>query len=312
MARSWTCHWQFSTWRPDINSEGTRVRSSGSNSFRKRGVSPGDTVYVVSLKGGQLYLGGRYTVERVVSRMDALRLLGRADENLYEADEWAIDLQETGTLLDLRRRLSPEVTRRLRFESKAGPKEPCFVTATELDNQATRGVREVTAESAALLDKVIAATDGRPESAGVVTVTEQMLVEALPATPTIDHAEVVERLGWGPGYSLELLEGATFRVNARVRSQKARELCVEIYGSKCFVCGFDFGRVYGPVVEGFIHVHHLRPLSESSGESAVDPAANLRPVCPNCHAVLHARTPPYSVVEVQALLARWLASDPAR
>ena len=314
MARSWTCHWRFSTWRPDINSEGMRVRSSGSNSFRKRGVSPGDKVYVVSLKGGQLYLGGRYTVERIVSRMDALRLFDRDEDSLYDADEWAIDLQQTGTLLDLHRRLAPEMTKQLRFVSPSGPKEPCFISATELDNQATRGVRELTAESAALLDRVIAVTDGLPKSVEVVVVTEDMLVEVQTTTSTIDYADVVEQLGRGPGYSLELLEGATFRVtlNGRVRSQKARELCVALYGSTCFVCEFDFGRVYGPAVEGFTHVHHLRPLSETSGESAVDPATDLRPVCPNCHAVLHARTPPYSITEVQALMVKQQALNPAR
>ena len=314
MARSWTCHWRHSTWRPDVNAEGEPVRCAGGNNFRKRGVSVGDSVYVVSLAGGQLYLGGRMTVRAVVSRAEAARLTSRNEGELYEADEWIVDPQQTGTLLDLHRRLAPEVTMRLRFVSPDGPKAPCFVSATDLDNQATRGVRELTAESAGLLDRVIDVTDGRLKSAEVVTVTDQMLVEGPTATLAIDYADVVEQLGRGPGHSLEFLEGATFRVtvNARVRSQKARELCVELYGSKCFVCEFDFGKVYGPAVEGFTHVHHLRPLSETSGESAVDPVTDLRPVCPNCHAVLHARTPPYSVTEVQAFLMEQQALNAAR
>jgi 5-methylcytosine-specific restriction enzyme A len=28
----------------------------------------------------------------------------------------------------------------------------------------------------------------------------------------------------------------------------------------------------------------------------------LRPVCPNCHAVLHLRTPPFSIDEARAML----------
>lgn len=62
MTRFWTCHWQFRYWRPDINREGQPVCSSGSNSFVRRGVSVGDVVYVISLSGGQLYLGGRMMV----------------------------------------------------------------------------------------------------------------------------------------------------------------------------------------------------------------------------------------------------------
>jgi predicted HNH restriction endonuclease len=60
--------------------------------------------------------------------------------------------------------------------------------------------------------------------------------------------------------------------------------------------------VYGPEVEGFIHVHHLRALSDLAREYVVDPVADLRPVCPNCHAVLHSRRPAYSIEEVRGLL----------
>src|SRR5207249_2614875 len=107
--------------------------------FKKRRVSVGDSIYVVSLSAGQLYLGGRMTVKQIVSRKEAIRLL--QTDNLYDAEEWVIDPEQTGTLLDLCRRLAPALTKRLRFESKSGPKEPSFVSETELDNQATRGIR---------------------------------------------------------------------------------------------------------------------------------------------------------------------------
>jgi len=53
------------------------------------------------------------------------------------------------------------------------------------------------------------------------------------------------------------------------------------------MCGFNFLAVFGPETEGFIHVHHLTALSEIGHDYAVDPIADLRPVCPNCHAVIH-------------------------
>ena len=49
---------------------------------------------------------------------------------------------------------------------------------------------------------------------------------------------------------------------------------------------------------GFTHVHHLSPLSIVGADNQVDPIDDLRPVCPNCHAVLHRREPPYSLDEV--------------
>jgi|ERR1700734_3962751 len=56
-------------------------------------------------------------------------------------------------------------------------------------------------------------------------------------------------------------------------------------------------------VLGFIHVHHLRQLSDIRKEYLVDPIKDLRPVCPNCHAVLHLRNPAYSIEDVLAFLA---------
>lgn len=105
--------------------------------------------------------------------------------------------------------------------------------------------------------------------------------------------------------TIRLMEGtrSTIQVNAYERNPWARRLCLAAHGTTCCVCAFDFGAVYGPAAEGFIHVHHLRPLSEIAEEYQVDPVNDLRPVCPNCHAVIHRRTPPYSIEEVRAMLA---------
>ncbi len=101
-----------------------------------------------------------------------------------------------------------------------------------------------------------------------------------------------------------LPEGAAHSVlvNSYERNPEARRKCLAIYGPICRVCKFDFGRKYGPVAEGFIHVHHLKPLSEIGGRYMVDPEKDLRPVCPNCHAVLHMRNPPFSIEEVAGFM----------
>jgi 5-methylcytosine-specific restriction protein A len=100
-------------------------------------------------------------------------------------------------------------------------------------------------------------------------------------------------------------EGAVQQVtvNAYERNAKARKDCVEHYGASCFVCGFDFGKVFGKLGDGFIHVHHLRPLSEIKEEYQVDPIDDLRPICPNCHAMIHRRSPPLSIEQIQAILS---------
>lgn len=45
----------------------------------------------------------------------------------------------------------------------------------------------------------------------------------------------------------------------------ARRRCIEYYGACCVARGFSFVATYGSSAEGFIHVHHLKPLSEIGG-----------------------------------------------
>lgn len=100
-------------------------------------------------------------------------------------------------------------------------------------------------------------------------------------------------------------EGAVRQVtvNAYERNPVARQRCVAHHGAHCCICGRDFGTVYGPVAEGFIHVHHLRTLAAIGETYEVDPIEDLRPVCPNCHAVIHLHGQVRSIEEVQRLLA---------
>ena len=75
------------------------------------------------------------------------------------------------------------------------------------------------------------------------------------------------------------------------RSRINRAACIEIHGTVCRICGFDFGYRFGDLGEGFIHIHHIVPLSEMGGSYTLDPRKDLIPICPNCHAMLHRRRP---------------------
>jgi 5-methylcytosine-specific restriction protein A len=88
---------------------------------------------------------------------------------------------------------------------------------------------------------------------------------------------------------LKYTEGAKkqVRVNAYERNPKARKACLKHYGCICTVCNFDFSKKYGHFAKGFIHVHHVKPLALTDGQYQLDPIADLRPVCPNCHSMLH-------------------------
>ncbi len=91
-------------------------------------------------------------------------------------------------------------------------------------------------------------------------------------------------------------------VNAYERSSSARKACLVRYGYACSVCGFDFGKTYGSIGKEFIHVHHLREIATIAEKYQVDPVKDLRPVCPNCHAMLHRKTPAYTIDELKRLI----------
>lgn len=103
---------------------------------------------------------------------------------------------------------------------------------------------------------------------------------------------------------VKYVEGAVslIQVNSYERNSAARQACVEHYGPNCSVCGFNFAAVYGEIGTGFIHIHHLKPLASIKDGYEVDPIEDLRPVCPNCHGMLHRRTPPFSIGELAAAI----------
>ena len=73
------------------------------------------------------------------------------------------------------------------------------------------------------------------------------------------------------------------------RNTEARNKCIQAKGVKCVVCDFDFEKTYGELGKGFIHVHHINPISTKDGNYAINIENELVPVCPNCHAMLHRR-----------------------
>lgn len=83
-----------------------------------------------------------------------------------------------------------------------------------------------------------------------------------------------------------------------------RELCLASKGYRCSVCGIDMEEVYGEIGKQFIEVHHSIPVSAYGHERLIDPLRELFPVCPNCHAMLHRKNPPYSIDELRQIMQR--------
>lgn len=117
----------------------------------------------------------------------------------------------------------------------------------------------------------------------------------LPVQPS-DADEQSSTVGFAEG-------GATTSQSTRYeRDRRNRAAAIAIWGCKCRACGLDFGDRYGHAAEGFIEVHHTTPVSVLQPGTVIDPARDLVPLCPNCHAVAHRREPPFTVDEIRTML----------
>lgn len=119
------------------------------------------------------------------------------------------------------------------------------------------------------------------------------------AGKTLDDSVQIVRMG------TLFVEGSTKDVVMQLheRSSKARQACLAHYGYNCFVCGENLRLRYSGLPMELIHIHHEIPLSSVVGANTVDPINDMKPLCPNCHAVAHARSTPYSVAELKRMLS---------
>jgi len=292
VTRYWTTYWSGAHWLH--NEDFTEVVSSG-GTFRKRGIKEGDVAYIVSVQRGVLFLGGKMEVQKIVSRNEAIKI--RRNDNLYAAPDWLIGVPGSGSPLILHRSIDPEIAGDLRFISGRFELPLKFKHGSVLDEQTLRTVRELTAKSARLFDEVIRLTDLLPRDHGPILVSAELLRRLSNTLQAFLPEEV-------PPFE-RYLEGSvkTTIVNRYERDPNARATCLAHFGPICVACDENLAARYGEAAAGVIHVHHLVPLAGIGRRYVVDPVNDLRPVCPNCHAVIHRREPPYSITEIREFLA---------
>lgn len=290
MPRYFTHYWQNDTWsayRATATSS-ELADYAASNLFHQRGVTRGDYLYIVTIFRGALYLLTKFEVAKICQPEEAATELGEDPDALWPADYYAIAAAAAPS--DFDREVPHPVARQLRFTNSQGiPKPLTFRANGQLDQQTLRGVRELTPASAALLDALL------------LPLIPVHLDRRRTALATLLPNEVLSHEG-----PTRFVEGAVIQItiNAYERNARARAACIRAHGTTCTACGFDFGATYGPVAAGYIHIHHLRPLAMIQEEYDLDPVADLVPVCPNCHAVIHLRREnPYTIQEIRELLA---------
>ena len=177
--------------------------------------------------------------------------------------------------------------------------------------------------------------DSAKRAAGKTAVRTDLLFKALADRPLIGHKDLLRRFpdyNWTPqmsgmpvpqqigdeifaeiqsspvhGFvpdSLERIERfaegrpRTVTLTTYDRSSLARAACIDHHGFACAACGFSFQATYGELGASYIEVHHLRQLADVGEEHEIDPVKDLRPVCANCHRMLHRQRPPLSIEQL--------------
>ena len=142
-------------------------------------------------------------------------------------------------------------------------------------------------------------SDGSKVGAAVLSWSSRVLAMVVSLIP-VEEVRTADLAG-----NVGLSEGKARRkeVNVYERSRLNRTICISVRGTSCVACGFDFLARYGEIGRDFIHVHHVVPVSKMDGEYQIDPAKDLVPVCPNCHAMIHRRDPPFEVDDIKHFLS---------
>lgn len=88
---------------------------------------------------------------------------------------------------------------------------------------------------------------------------------------------------------------STRTVMIKERSRKLRDYAVKNFTHdetiKCEICGFDYKVTYGALGEGYIEIHHKKPVYMYENDDMVqimdEAIRNVCPVCASCHRMLH-------------------------
>src|SRR5690606_17484139 len=108
----------------------------------------------------------------------------------------------------------------------------------------------------------------------------------------LDQKRVAEQLDLA--ILADLTEGGSRLVTHKKmeRNPKLRRLALQHWMRKmkgevrCLACEFSFGDMYGRAGQGFIEMHHKRPLAELKSRTRQLPD-DLIPLCSNCHRMVH-------------------------
>lgn len=150
MSQAFISGWRRDTWQgsAERGEAGELLTHTASDQFASRGIAPGDRIYVLGNDAGRLIVIGRMTVDEIYDLAEARRRFG---SQVWDANWHAEGVDATPMRFD---RVVPEREAR-KITGASGTPLKIDPRRYRLDNQTLMAVREITPQSAAILDRVL-------------------------------------------------------------------------------------------------------------------------------------------------------------
>ena len=134
------------------------LQYAASNQFRNRGLQTGDSLFVLSCFSGQVWLLGELQASHGPLFWNQLQALHSApDERLAGLKDHLLADDSTAKPMRFDLTIPLNLVHQIRFTNGESPKIRRRGNSTEADPQTFRGVRQISAESATLLRKLLGA-----------------------------------------------------------------------------------------------------------------------------------------------------------
>ena len=268
MAQHYLLYWKFQT--VQYHYFGGALETLMSSRFRL--VKPYDTVWIVTLRGGDLLLVGCVKVGSVSPHPI------HVPDSTRKHQQWLVEAQSgTTEPMSLINLTELHVTLSLRFKSRADRLR--INQQGRLHAVSLYPLRQLTDDSVALL----------------VYVWEDRfrLWNALEEIETEPDPE-----WYVEGNTVSRIQAIKQRNSKLIHQAKKRHL--EQEGDlACEVCGMSFEAQYGEIGQGYIEAHHRKPMAEMAGETFSE-VEDIMLLCSNCHRMIHRQSPPFTVEELKS------------
>lgn len=147
MSKHWIYSWGRQEWEKktkDSQFGQFRLNYAASSKFRSRGIKQGDTIFVVNVFNGSLYLGGYIRVDKIVDQTLAKQLLGEDRNDLWKAADYALAAQND--VINFRpKTVVPNglIDELWLIDSKLGQSNPKRAANGGVDPQTFRSIRQL-------------------------------------------------------------------------------------------------------------------------------------------------------------------------